>query len=165
MSYELEMTKRTPRVVFVSGLSNGGKTTLIELLIPRLRQRGLRVGTIKHAHEGYEVDHPGKDSWRHTQAGATAVTLISPKQVTSFVGTSQEMQLTQVIEQMAPHVDLILAEGFKQAAVRKILIGSSASYRLRIDDRNCRVGIFPKGLSPLEIDQIVQFCRGENGNT
>ena len=161
MSYELEMTKKTPRVVFVSGLSNGGKTTLIELLIPRLRKLGLRVGTIKHAHEGYEVDRPGKDSWRHTQAGATAVTLISPKQVASFVGTSQEMQLTQVIEQMAPHVDLILAEGFKQVNGPKILIEPNASYRVQIDHPMCRIGAFPTQLSPVEIEEIAQFCGGK----
>ena len=165
MCYDSKKSKRNLRVIFVSGFSNSGKTTLIELLVPRLRQRGLRVGTIKHAHEGVEVDRPGKDSWRHRQAGACAVTLISPRQVASFVQTEEETQLTQMIEQVAQTVDLILVEGFKEVPGLKILIEPSDSYRLKIDGRNCRVGIFPKGLSPFEIDQIVQFCRGGNGNT
>ena len=163
MCYDSKKSKRNLRVIFVSGFSNSGKTTLIELLVPRLRQRGLRVGTIKHAHEGYEVDHPGKDSWRHAHAGASAVILISPKQVTSFIQTEQEKRLADVIHQMAPTVNLILVEGFRRSPGRKILIERSTS-RLRIGHNLCRIGVFPGDLSPLELKRIVQFCEGENGD-
>jgi len=154
------MTKKNRPVIFISGLSNSGKTTLIELLIPRLRQRGLRVGTIKHAHEEHEVDRPGKDSWRHTQAGASAVMLISPKEVASFVRTQEETKLTKAIEQMSPQVDLILVEGFKETPGRKILIEPNGSYRLKTNGLVCRVGIFPGQLSPFELERLVQFCEG-----
>ena len=80
-------TKMDPKKVFVSGPSNSGKTTLIERLIPKLREAGIRVGTVKHAHEGSDIDHPGKDSWRHAQAGAHAVTVIAPTQTVLIIQT------------------------------------------------------------------------------
>ena len=164
MCCALKRTKESPRVIFISGFSNSGKTTLIERLIPRLRRLGLRVGTIKHAHEGFEPDRPGKDSWRHAQAGACAVTLIAPKQVASFIQTEQETPLAPILHQMASRADLVLVEGFKQVPGPRILVEPNGLSRLKIEHSICHVGVFPKRLSASELTKITQFCRGKDGD-
>ncbi|MCU0489929.1 MAG: molybdopterin-guanine dinucleotide biosynthesis protein B, partial [Anaerolineales bacterium] len=69
----------TAPILSIIGKSNSGKTTLLEKLIPELRQRGYRVATIKHhAHAGFEIDQPGKDTWRHAQAGSQVVVITAP---------------------------------------------------------------------------------------
>jgi len=145
------------RVIFVSGSSNSGKTTLIEMLIPRLRRKGLRVGTIKHAHQGCEIDQPGKDSWRHAEAGASAVTVVAPNQTALLVQTEKEMALGQAIQQMAHHADLILAEGYKGTQGSKILLEPEAGKSIEMDDAVCRIGVQVDKLSSNELDQIVAF--------
>lgn len=159
MSYNSEMN----RVIFVSGPSNSGKTTLIEMLIPRLRRKGVRVGTIKHAHQGCEIDQPGKDSWRHTQAGAEVVAILSPQKTILLQKTESEMTLGRAIERMKKDIDLILVEGFKNVPGRKILIEPHATDRVQMNHQLCRVGIFPEKLSPDELDKIIQFCEGDHG--
>lgn len=146
-----------PSVIFVSGPSHSGKTTLIELLIPRLRQAGFRVGTIKHAHDGCDMDHPGKDSWRHAQAGASAVTIIAPRQTALLIQTEKDMQLSQVVGQMAPYVDLILVEGYKNVNGPKILLEPLTQGEVFIKDGRCRIGIQPDRLSTHELERITEF--------
>ncbi len=74
--------EKTERVVsFVAASSNSGKTTLIEKIVTILKARGLRVAVIKHTSSGFDLDKPGKDSWRFQQAGADAVILVGPEQV------------------------------------------------------------------------------------
>ena len=68
-------------IVSIVGKSNSGKTTLIEKLIAELTRRGWRVATIKHNRHGFEIDHEGKDSWRHKQAGAVATVVASPRRI------------------------------------------------------------------------------------
>ncbi len=71
----------TPPLVSIVGNSGAGKTTLLEKLIAAVTQRGFRVGTIKHDVHGFEMDKPGKDSWRHKQAGAVTTLISSPKRI------------------------------------------------------------------------------------
>ena len=147
-----------PQVILVSGESNVGKTTLIERLIPRLRKRGLRVGTVKHAHHGFELDRPGKDSWRHQQAGAAAVALIGPTQAAWLVATPEELSCRAAVERMRDQVDLVLVEGFKQAGGRQVWLAPSPSTRLHADHERCRIGVRPDELSPQEWEILVDFC-------
>ncbi|UCF95758.1 MAG: molybdopterin-guanine dinucleotide biosynthesis protein B, partial [Desulfobacterales bacterium] len=79
----LNLTRRkaVPPIVSTVGYSGSGKTTLLEKLIAELKQRGFRVGTIKHDVHGFEMDRPGKDSWRHKQAGASVTVISSPYQI------------------------------------------------------------------------------------
>ena len=105
-----------PVIAFV-GRSGAGKTTLLVQLIQELRQRGCRVATIKHhSHDGFEVDQPGKDSWRFAQAGSSHVILAAPSKIASRRDLSQELTLEEITKQITG-VDLILVEGYKQANV------------------------------------------------
>lgn len=107
-----------PPVLSIVGKSESGKTTLIETLIPELKRRGYRVGVVKHAHHGFDLDQPGKDSYRHRQAGANSVMIASPGQMALVKDMSGER-----LEDLVPYfedVDLLITEGFKRDAAPKI---------------------------------------------
>lgn len=106
-----------------AGWSGSGKTTLLVHVIPALKKRGLRLSTIKHAHHAFDLDQPGKDSWKHRQAGATEVLISSQKRwaVLHELGEEPEPELRDLLPKMAP-VDLILVEGFKRDTHPKIEI-------------------------------------------
>ena len=115
-------------LICVVGRSGAGKTTLLEKLIPELKRRGYRVATIKHhVHRGgLEFDRPGKDSWRHAQAGADHVTLVGPGGVASVRRVAREPSLDEVAAAIHD-VDIILVEGYKWAARPKIEVVRAAS--------------------------------------
>ena len=149
---------RGPGFVFVSGPSNSGKTTLIEQLVPRLRARGIRVGTIKHAHHGFEMDQPGKDSWRHAHAGSEAVAVIAPERTAWLMRTPEELSVTEVLAPMHGRVDVVLIEGLKQSRGLRIVLEPGAAFRLHRDPVRCRIGVPVPKLSAEEIERIVDFC-------
>jgi len=99
-------------VITVIGKSKSGKTTLIEGLIHELKRRGYRVGTVKHhSHAGFDIDKPGKDSWRHAKAGSDHVVIAAPDK--------SELSLSEVTAGITG-VDIILVEGYKQASMPAI---------------------------------------------
>lgn len=106
-------------IVSIVGASNSGKTTLIEKLVPQIQSRGYRVGTIKHDVHGFEMDHPGKDTWRHRKAGATTVLISGPDQVAMIKKIEEEIDLDILAGRFIDE-DLILTEGFKGALKPKI---------------------------------------------
>ena len=111
------------KVFGFAGWSGSGKTTLVEKLIPEFTARGLRVSVIKHAHHGFDLDKPGKDSWRHREAGATQVLMLSNDRwvlMHELRGTP-EPTLDEQLRLLEP-CDLVLIEGYKAAAVPKIEI-------------------------------------------
>ncbi len=114
----------------IAGYSGSGKTTLIEKLLPRLCAAGLSVSVIKQSHHDFEVDVPGKDSWRHRAAGARQVLLTSPHRwmlVHELRGTA-EPSLEEHLQQLAP-CDLVLVEGYKHADIAKIEVWRAANAR------------------------------------
>ena len=113
----------TMRIIGLAGWSGSGKTTLITKLIPCLIARGLRVSTLKHAHYGFDMDQPGKDSFFHRTAGATEVIISSAKRwaVLHELRGEPEWDLGALVAKMSP-VDLILVEGFKRDAFPKLEI-------------------------------------------
>jgi molybdopterin-guanine dinucleotide biosynthesis protein B len=110
------------KVVGIAGYSGAGKTTLMEGLIPALKSRGLRVSVVKHAHHPFDIDHPGKDSWRHRQAGAFEVVVASDRRLALMREFERESGLTahQLIAELSPQIDWVLVEGFKQSDLLKI---------------------------------------------
>ena len=111
------------RIIGLAGWSGSGKTTLISKLIPCLLARGLRVSTLKHAHHGFDLDKPGKDSFVHRAAGATEVIISSAKRwaILHELGDEEEWGLPALVGKMSP-VDLVLVEGFKRDAFPKLEI-------------------------------------------
>ncbi|NMG63751.1 molybdopterin-guanine dinucleotide biosynthesis protein B [Azoarcus indigens] len=111
------------KVFGFAGWSGSGKTTLIEKLIPQFTRRGLRVSIIKHAHHGFDIDKPGKDSWRHREAGATRVLMLSDDRwvLMHELRGQPEPTLEEQLALLAPS-DLVLIEGYKAAPVPKIEI-------------------------------------------
>ncbi len=104
-----------------AGWSGSGKTTLIEQLIPRFVQRGLRVSLIKHAHHTFDVDHPGKDSHRHRQAGASEILVTSSRRwvLMHELRGAHEPAFEEQVKRISP-CDLLLVEGFKHAPIPKL---------------------------------------------
>jgi molybdopterin-guanine dinucleotide biosynthesis adapter protein len=109
-------------VVGFSGYSGSGKTTLVEQLIPALKHHGLRVSVVKHAHHKFDIDHPGKDTYRHRQAGAFEVVVASANRLALMREFEQPAALTvhQLIAELYEGVDWVLVEGFKSSDLLKI---------------------------------------------
>ena len=113
--------KLTPPIVSIVGNSDSGKTTFIEKLIPELIRHGLKVGTIKHHMHGFDMDKPGKDSWRHKQAGASITLVSSPYQIGMVKDVDHDHSPEELLP-LFPDVDIILAEGYKKGNLPKLEI-------------------------------------------
>ena len=109
------------RIIGIAGWKGSGKTTLVTRLLPVLTGRGFAVSTVKHAHDGFEVDHPGKDSHRHREAGAVESVISSATRwaLVHELRGRQEPSLEELVARMSP-VDLLIAEGFKRLPHDKI---------------------------------------------
>lgn len=111
----------------ITGASGSGKTMLITALLPELRGRGLTVSTIKHAHHGFDLDRPGKDSWLHRAAGASEVMLVSGGRWALLrEATEDDCALDALLARMAP-ADLVLVEGFRDGAIPKLEVHRAAT--------------------------------------
>jgi molybdopterin-guanine dinucleotide biosynthesis protein MobB len=109
-----------PEVVSFVGTSGSGKTTLLEKVIPELVRRGVRVGAVKHDAHRFEIDHPGKDSYRLAAAGA-AVTLVSSPEKLALVRRHETAPpIEEILKTYFGDVDLVLVEGFKRSALPKV---------------------------------------------
>lgn len=122
LSRERNIAMSVPILSFV-GRSNSGKTTLIERVIPELVRAGYKVATVKHAGHGFDLDTEGKDSWRHKQAGASSVVIISKSSLAMFADVSDHMNVEDVRERyLDSSYDLILAEGWRSEGYPKIVV-------------------------------------------
>ena len=115
-----------PPILSIVGRSQSGKTTIIEKLIPELKKRGYRIGTIKHAHHGFDIDKSGKDSWRHRHAGADAVVVAAPGQI-ALVKDDQSDSLDGLLHYF-DGMDLIITEGYKTQSKPKIEVLRAARH-------------------------------------
>ena len=111
------------RIIGLAGWSGAGKTTLIKRLLPYLVSRGLSVSTVKHAHHRFDIDHPGKDSFAHREAGAKEVLIVSGERFALMheLRGDDEPDLKRLLALMTA-VDLVIVEGFKSEAYPKIEI-------------------------------------------
>lgn len=117
------------RVVVLAGYSGAGKTTLLEGLIPALKSRGQRVSVVKHAHHRFEVDHPGKDTWRHREAGAFEVVAASPQRLVLQREFEQGVALSvhHLIAELYDGVDWVFVEGYRDCDLPKLEIWRAAA--------------------------------------
>ena len=115
------------RVIGFAGWSGSGKTTVIEKIVPVLRAENLSVSLIKHAHHDFDIDQPGKDSWRHRRAGCREVLITSAARwaLMHERGEEPELTLRGALARLSP-CDLVLVEGFKRAAIPKLEVYRAA---------------------------------------
>ena len=115
------------RVFGFAGWSGSGKTTLIEAVIPRLTALGLTVSLVKHAHHAFDVDHPGKDSYRHREAGCTEVLVSSSARwaLLHELRGAAELTLFDALARLSP-CDIVLIEGYKRARIPKLEVWREA---------------------------------------
>jgi molybdopterin-guanine dinucleotide biosynthesis adapter protein len=115
------------KVIGVAGFKNAGKTTLVEKLVRHLTAQGYRVSTVKHAHHSFDIDHEGRDSFRHRKAGATEVAVISRERTAIIheLRGQAEPALDDVLRRLKP-CDLVIVEGYKRDAHEKIEVRNVA---------------------------------------
>jgi molybdopterin-guanine dinucleotide biosynthesis adapter protein len=116
-----------PKLFSIVGRSNSGKTTLITRLIPFFVRHGLKVGTIKHTHHPVLLDQPGKDSWKHANAGSARVLLLSAGQMALFGEADDATRLLDISQRWFSGYDLVISEGFKNEDCLKIEITRKAN--------------------------------------
>jgi molybdopterin-guanine dinucleotide biosynthesis protein B len=109
-----------PPIVSIIGKSKSGKTTLIEKLIRELKSRGYRVATIKHTNQKLTFDEPGKDSWRHIQAGSEATMISSQDRIVLIKPVAKDISLEEIAHLVGEDYDIILTEGFRESDAPKI---------------------------------------------
>lgn len=109
------------KVFGIVGYSGAGKTTLIEKLLAYFRQQGIKVSIIKHSHKGFDIDQPGKDSWRHREAGASEVLIASDSRwvLMHELRNQAEPDLAELLTHFSP-CDLVLVEGYKSMPIPKL---------------------------------------------
>lgn len=115
-----------PQMISIVGRSQSGKTTLIEKLIPALKRRGYKIGTIKHSHHIFDFDKTGKDSWRHKDAGAETVIIASPGKI-AMVKNDYRGSLDG-LQRFFDDLDLIITEGYKKEDKPKIEVVRAARH-------------------------------------
>lgn len=107
-------------IVSVVGKSDSGKTTYLEKIVRVLTSRGYRIGTIKHDAHSFEIDHEGKDSWRHKQAGAAITVISTPSKVAMVADTDHDHTIAELRDKFMGGVDIVLTEGYKKERHPKI---------------------------------------------
>ena len=115
------------KVIGVAGFKNAGKTTLVERLVMELKARGRRVSTVKHAHHSFDIDHEGRDSFRHRRAGASEVAVVSRHRwaIIHELNEEAEPSLKDILSKLAP-CDLVIVEGYKRDSHDKIEVRNIA---------------------------------------
>ncbi len=142
-------------VVSVVAKSGTGKTTLLEKLIRRLKEKGYRVGVVKHDAHRFEIDHEGKDSWRLTQAGADTMVISSPAKLAMIKQhtADQEPGPEDILEGYFGDVDIVLTEGFKKNSFPKIEVHRSQ----RSDRLLCRGEAHDPQLIAVASDETLEL--------
>jgi molybdopterin-guanine dinucleotide biosynthesis protein B len=142
------------KVAGFAGYSGSGKTTLVERLIPALKLMGLRVSIVKHAHHEFDIDRPGKDTWRHREAGAFEVVVASSRRLALMREFEQPARLSvhHLLAELYDGVDWVLVEGFKDSNLPKIEVWrASAGKPARYPDDDFVIAIATD--SPGELPQ------------
>ncbi len=153
------MNARVPPVVAVTGYKNVGKTTAIERLLQELVTRGYRVGTLKHCHCAFDVDRPGKDSWRHRRAGSMGTAVIGPEGFALV--RDGEPDPREAAAWLFPDADLVLAEGFHWYALPRIEVHDAAGASRDSHPRGRVVASLPFRFGEDEVDVVAALLEEE----
>ena len=153
---------QVPVISIVGGKSNSGKTTLLEKIIREAKGRGWRVATLKHDVHGFEMDQPGKDTWRHAQAGADVVAISSPHKIAILENVSGDQPLDEVLARIQG-VDVIFTEGYKHGNKPKIEVFRSAVHQALFSKPEELIAIasdisFDNGIPCFGLDDAQGIC-------
>lgn len=154
-------------VVSIVGYSNSGKTTLIERIIPILKNKGYKIGTIKHDAHDFNIDYEGKDSWRMRRAGADIVTISSKTQMAMIKTIEEEEKIDDIVNRLFNGVHLVITEGYKAGDKPKIEVVRFD--KPSIPPKDNLIGIVDntqedgKISLPLEYDSVHKFKMEEAG--
>lgn len=153
---------KIPVVSIVGQRSNSGKTTLLVKLIAEAKNRGWRVAAVKHDVHGFEMDKPGKDTWRFAQAGADVVAISSPQKMAIIEKVLEERTLEQVLEHIKD-VDLIFTEGYKHGNQPRIEVFRSEVHKELLSRPEQLIAIasdvpFDLGVPCFDLDDVAGIC-------
>lgn len=160
------------QIVSIVGSSNSGKTTLIEKIIPRLKEKGYKIGALKHDAHNFEIDREGKDSWRMSASGADMVAIASKNKLAFIKVLDCEEKLDEIAERLFSDADIIITEGYKaenkpkiEVVRHKALLTSPSDNLIAVVDNTLEEVEYslPKGYETVhmmnmkDIDCIVSF--------
>ncbi len=144
-------------IVPIVGKSNTGKTTFLEKLVGELKRRGYKVAVIKHDVHGFEIDQPGKDTWRLARAGSDIVAISSPDKIAVIKKTEHDMSPDEIEAQLIGGVDIVLAEGYKRSTKKKVEVFREATGRELLCQEDELIALvtdhhFPMGVPQFDLD-------------
>ena len=120
--------KKLPPVVSIVSKKDSGKTTLLVKLIPEIKKRGYTVGTLKHDTHGFDIDHEGKDTWRHKKAGSDVVVISCPWKISLIKDVEKELTIDDLVENFFMDTDIVITEGYKREDKPKIELFRKAAH-------------------------------------
>jgi molybdopterin-guanine dinucleotide biosynthesis protein B len=157
------------RILVVVGKKKAGKTTLVENLIRGLKSKGYKIGSMKYTTQDHEFDTPGKDSFRHAQAGAESTLILSPQRIALFSRSLRDKNFEELLDFIFADCDLVIGEGFKNSSFPKIEVFDSKKHSGLLcspeDNLIAVVGDIDPSLEvpyfpPTQLDSLIEFIEG-----
>ena len=131
------MNSEEATIISIAGKQNAGKTTLLKDLIPKLKEQGYRVGTLKYNIRKFDIDHEGKDTYKYSNSGADSVAISTQSEFVVMKKTANPLTLHEIIEAHFNDVDVVLVEGYREDGYPRIrIIGSQDTNRVKTDPEN-----------------------------
>ena len=131
------MNSEEATIISIAGKQNAGKTTLLKDLIPKLKEQGYRVGTLKYNIRKFDIDHEGKDTYKYSNSGADSVAISTQSEFVVMKKTANPLTLHEIIEAHFNDVDVVLVEGYREDGYPRIrIIGSQDTNAVKTDSEN-----------------------------